>query len=104
MKRPSSSLVNLDRRPSFCVVESAWTRKVAVASGSCGVPRPSLVPYVTVTGGGTVMVRATLVRYGLALVISTWLTGALLALAQPTSLAPNVIAASRETSVIRNQL
>jgi hypothetical protein len=50
------------------------------------------------------MVRGTSVRYGLALVISTWLTGASLALAQPTSLAPNVIAASRETSVIRNQL
>jgi len=49
------------------------------------------------------MIRGT-ARYGLALVISIWLAGPLLVTAQPTSLAPNVIAPSRETSVIRNQL
>lgn len=50
------------------------------------------------------MIRGTWARYGLALVISIWLAGPLLVTAQPTSLAPNVIAPSRETSVIRNQL
>jgi len=50
------------------------------------------------------MIRGTWGRYGLALVISIWLAGPLLVTAQPTSLAPNVIAPSRETSVIRNQL
>jgi len=50
------------------------------------------------------MIRDTWARYGLALVISIWLAGPLLVTAQPTSLAPNVIAPSRESSVIRNQL
>jgi hypothetical protein len=50
------------------------------------------------------MIRGTWARYGLALVISIWLAGPLLVTAQPTSLAPNVIAPSRETSAIRNQL
>ena len=50
------------------------------------------------------MIRGTWARYGLALVISVWLAGPLLVAAQPTSLAPNVIAPSGETSVIRNQL
>jgi len=49
------------------------------------------------------MIRGT-ARYGLALVISIWLAAPLLVTAQPTSLAPNVIAPSRESSVIRNQL
>jgi hypothetical protein len=50
------------------------------------------------------VIQGTWARYGLALVISIWLAGPLLVTAQPTSLAPNVIAPSRETSVIRNQL
>ena len=50
------------------------------------------------------MIRGTWARYGLALVISIWLAGPLLVTAQPTSLAPNVIAPSGQTSVIRNQL
>ena len=50
------------------------------------------------------MVRGTSPGYGFALVISLWLAAPSLALAQPTSLPPNVIEASRETSVIRNQL
>jgi len=43
-------------------------------------------------------------RYGLALATSMWLSATPLVTAQPTSLAPNVIAPSGETSVIRNQL
>ena len=50
------------------------------------------------------MIRGTWARYGLALVISIWLAGPLVVTAQPTSLAPNVIAPSGQTSVIRNQL
>src|SRR2546428_13362017 len=50
------------------------------------------------------MMRGPWTRYGFALVISVWLAGPLLVTAQPTSLAPNVIAPSGETSIIRNQL
>ena len=50
------------------------------------------------------MIRGTWALCGFALVISVWLAGPLLVTAQPTSLAPNVIAPSGTTAVIRNQL
>ena len=50
------------------------------------------------------MKRSTWAQFTLALLISIWLAVPSLAKAQPTSMAPNVMAPSGETSVIRKQL